>query len=86
MGKKGGKQPGAGRPKGSTTRPQMRDFLTEKQVHELIDKAFELAKAGDTKMVAFVLEQVLGKAPQAIEANVSGQIIVTFDESLHETP
>jgi len=84
---KGGKQPGAGRPKGSTTKPQLRDHLTEKDIADLIAVAKKKAKAGDTNMLKFILEQIYGKAPQAIDLNPDGKpLIITFSKAFDGTP
>ena len=64
---KGGKQPGAGRPHGSTTRPQFRDYISEEEVKKIIAEAKKKAKEGDTTMLKFILELIFGKAPQSIE-------------------
>ncbi|HVR57231.1 MAG TPA: hypothetical protein VMT72_10435 [Pseudolabrys sp.] len=59
-GKKGG------RPVGSTTRPQLRDQLTPRQIEALVEKAVEKAEAGDSILLKFLLEQIYGKAPQPL--------------------
>jgi hypothetical protein len=41
---KGGRQPGAGRPKGSITRPQLRDSFTKKKLEEFAQSLKERAK------------------------------------------
>jgi hypothetical protein len=41
---KGGKRTDAGRPKGSTNRPQIRDFFTPEEIQALIDETKEAAK------------------------------------------
>ena len=43
---KGGKQPGAGRPKGSVTRPQIRDYFTQEDIRNLVDDAVRFLKQG----------------------------------------
>ena len=63
----GGKREGAGRKKGSKTLLKLRDHITKEDIKELIDKAREKAKEGDTKLLVFMLEQLFGKAPQSIE-------------------
>lgn len=63
---KGGKREGAGRPKGAKSKLQLADFLSEKEIQELVSKAKELAKAGDKDMLKFMLEQKFGKARQNI--------------------
>lgn len=62
----GGKREGAGRPEGSTTRPQLRDILTQDQIDALVTKGIEKADAGDSLMLKFMLEQIFGKAPQPL--------------------
>lgn len=79
MAKKGGKQPGAGRPKGSTTKPRISDFLTQQDVEKLLDKAYELARNGSENMLKFILEQHFGKAIQPVEGDFKGNITVAFD-------
>lgn len=57
----------AGRPKGSTTKPQLRDHLTKKEITELVETAKKKAEEGDVNMLKFLLEQIYGKAPQSID-------------------
>jgi len=64
-----------GRPKGSTTKPRISDNLTPEQMEELVNKAYEKAKAGDVVMLKFVLEQHFGKAPQAMDITSGGEPI-----------
>ena len=76
----------AGRPKGSKTRPQLRDHLTEKDIKELILTAKRKAKEGDVTMLKFILEQIYGRAPQSIDLNPDGKpLIVTFDKTFNAT-
>lgn len=70
----GGKQEGAGRPKGSTTKPRISDYLTQEQVDKLVVKAFEMAESGNEKMLAFVLDHHFGKAAQAITGPDGGPV------------
>ena len=65
----GGKRAGAGRKPGQTSRPQLRDSLTKKQIADLLKKAEDLAMAGDSLMLKFLLEQIYGKAPQTISGD-----------------
>lgn len=83
---KGGRQPGAGRPKGSTTKPRLSDFLTKEEVGELVSKAYEMAKGGDTTMLKFVLEQHFGKAIQPVEGDFKGNITIKFDNAFTSPP
>jgi hypothetical protein len=63
---KGQATPGAGRPKGSRTKLDIRDFMSDDEVRELIDSAKLLAKKGDKEMIKYLLDQNLGKARQNI--------------------
>lgn len=63
---KGGRQPGAGRPKGMTNRPVFRNAVTEAQANRLINKAIQMADEGNETMLKFVLEQIYGKAVQPV--------------------
>lgn len=67
-GKKGG------RPKGSVTRPQIRDFISEEEVKVLVADA-KLKAETDPTLLKFLLEQIFGKAPQAMElSNPDGSL------------
>jgi hypothetical protein len=59
-GKKGG------RPKGSYTRPVIRDYFTKEEIKELVDNAKLKAKE-DPAMLRFLIEHVFGKATQPID-------------------
>jgi hypothetical protein len=71
---KGGPQPGSGRPKGSTNRPQIRGYFTQKEIDDLVALAKERAKTND-KVLVHVMEQIFGKAAQPIEGRVDLNII-----------
>lgn len=75
-GKIGGARPGAGRPKGSVTRPQLRDQLTPEQIASLLNKAVERANDGDSVLLKFLLEQIYGKAPQPLTGADGGAILI----------
>lgn len=62
---RGGKQPGAGRPKGATTRPQLRDFFTQEEIIKFVEDLKEDCKT-DSSLRKFVAEQIFGKAVQPI--------------------
>lgn len=66
-----------GRPKGSTTKPQISKFITRKEVLSLMATAKKMAANGDSNMVRFLLDHTFGKAPQSIEANVIGSFSLT---------
>lgn len=59
-GKKGG------RPKGSFTRPQIRDFFTEEEIKAFVESA-KIEAQKDPTMRKFLLEQIFGKAAQQME-------------------
>lgn len=71
-----------GRPKGSTSRPQLKDYITLVELRELVDSAKLKAKEGDTNLMKFILEQVFGKAIQPVDTKHSGTLILEFDASL----
>lgn len=66
-GKKGG------RPKGSTSRPQLRDYMTAEEIKKFLKDLLKSAET-DPTLKKFVAEQILGKAPQAVElSGVNGE-------------
>ena len=71
-GKKGG------RPKGSTTRPILRDYYTDKELKEFIDNLKESAKT-DVVMKKFVAEQIFGKALQPLGNPDGTPLTISFD-------
>lgn len=62
---KGGARPGAGRPAGSTTRPQLRNYFTDDDIAQLVADLKERART-DSTILKFLGEQVFGKAPQPL--------------------
>jgi hypothetical protein len=62
----GGKRPGAGRPKGSTNRPAIRDYFTDDEVHEMVEM-IKTHMVDDMNLLKFAAEQIFGKAPQQME-------------------
>lgn len=75
MGKKGGRQPGSGRPKGSTTRPRLIDYYTKKELDEFMEGLKESAKT-DNKIKIFVGEHLMGKAIQPIAGDVDNPLTI----------
>jgi hypothetical protein len=73
---KGGARKGAGRPKGSTTRPQLRDILSKKQIAVRVTKALEKADAGDSFILKFLLEEIFGKAPQPLTGDKDNPLYI----------
>lgn len=76
----GGKREGSGRPKGATTRPQLRDSYTPKELKDFITNLKEKAKT-DLATMRFVAEQIFGKAPQPISNDGDKPLIVQFDNA-----
>jgi len=77
---KGGRQPGAGRPKGSVTRPQIRDYFTEEEIRALIDNLKERAKQ-DNKVAMWLGDHILGKPQQSVDMTSGGKpILITANE------
>lgn len=75
--RKNGKK--GGRPKGSTTKPQLKDYLTKQDIQKIILTAKKKAKEGDTNMLKFILEQIFGRAPQSIELpGGEGEILIKW--------
>ena len=62
----GGRRVGAGRPKGTGHKPKIVDDLTDEEQTDLLKKAYDLAKAGDSRLLQFFMEQLYGKARQNI--------------------
>lgn len=71
-GKKGG------RPKGSTTRPVLRSFFSDKELKDFIDNLKQTAKT-DPTIMKFVAEQIFGKAVQPIGNDEGQALVVKFD-------
>lgn len=65
---KGGKRPGAGRPKGSVTRPQLRDYFTEEEVKQMVEM-IKTHMVDDMTLLKFAAEQIFGKAVQPISGD-----------------
>lgn len=74
MSTQGGKREGAGRKKGSYTRPQLRDYISETEIRRLVEIAKTQASE-KPEILKFVLEHIFGKAIQAIDMTSKGQSI-----------
>jgi len=61
----GGKRSGAGRPKGSSNKPRIADFMSTEDIRDLMERYLERAKVEDRVMI-HLIENVLGKARQNI--------------------
>lgn len=62
---KGGKRTGAGRPVGSTNRPQIRDHFTEEEVKKVVEM-LKTHMVEDMNLLKFVAEQLFGRAMQPV--------------------
>lgn len=76
---KGGARPGAGRPKGSTHKPSLKDYISTEQVEDIIEVARKKSEEGDTTMMKFILDHVFGKAVQPNDVKVQGDLKILFD-------
>lgn len=68
--KHGGVRPGAGRPKGSTSKLKVSDFFTPEEKDALVEKVKSMvlmADQPDKDMAKFLWEQLFGKATQRTE-------------------
>lgn len=69
-----------GRPKGSTQKPRLADYLTAKQTDALVQKAIQLALSGNESMIKLLIEQKFGKAVQPIGGDDERPLIIKFDD------
>lgn len=63
-----------GRPKGSTTKPQFRDYFTEQDRKDLVEM-IKTHMVDDMNLLKFAAEMNFGKAPQAIDHTSKGEKI-----------
>jgi hypothetical protein len=81
---KGGRQPGAGRPKGSTNLPKIRDYFTAKEIEEMVEMA-KTHMVDDLKLLMHLLDHIFGKAPQTINGEIDTNLTIAFDPSFNAT-
>lgn len=81
---KGGRQPGAGRPKGATSKPRISDYMTEKEVKQLVAKVKEMAFNGNESMIKLLVEQHFGKPLQPVGNPDGTNLTITFDTAFKE--
>lgn len=55
-----------GRPIGSGNKPNILNYISLREIEDLLMKAKELAIKGDSRMIAYVLDHIFGKARQNI--------------------
>lgn len=70
----GGKQEGAGRPKGSTTKPRLSDYLTEDEIKQIVAKAKSMALEGNEAMIKLIVEHNFGKPVQPVSGPDGGPV------------
>lgn len=74
-----------GRPLGATTRPQLRDYMTDEEIKEFMETLLMNAKT-DMGLQKFVAEQILGKASQSIAlSNPDGTNLFGDEETKNKT-
>lgn len=61
----GGKREGAGRKKGTTDLPKIKDNLTTEQIEEITKHYFERAK-DDNRVLTHLIDHIYGKPKQAL--------------------
>jgi len=64
------------RPFGSKTRPQIRQFMYDDDIRDIMAVAIKEAKKGNAIMAKFLLEQIFGKAPQSMDLTSKGESII----------
>jgi hypothetical protein len=80
----GGPRPNSGRPKGSTKRPQIKDYITEEQAHAVLASLLAEALEGKTDAAKYIADQYFGKAMQRNElsgpdgVDLPTQVLVKF--------
>ena len=70
------------RPFGSKTRPQIRQFMNDDDIRDIMAVAINKAKKGDVIMAKFLLEQNFGKAPQPVigeDGNILQVIVKPYE-------
>lgn len=90
MAGKGGKRPGAGRPKAQHTIEKeaakaqlIADYIANiKPINEALIKK---AKSGDIAAIKELHDRVYGKAPQAITGPDGERLVISFDNSFSAT-
>lgn len=85
MKKKGGARPGAGRKPGVSDRPKLINYWNEADVVAYFDYLKKNYKKSD-RLATFVGEQLMGKAVQPIDANMTGKLSLTFDNAFTPRP
>lgn len=69
---KGGRQPGAGRPKGSTNKPSVADCVSAEDQKMVMAHYVKRAMVNDSVLIHLV-DQLKGRAKQAIDHTTNGE-------------
>lgn len=72
---KGGYRPGSGRKKGVTSRPNLRDYFTEQEIKDLVEK-LKIDMQSKTDILKFVGEHIFGKAPQPVDLEEESKVLL----------
>lgn len=85
MAGRGGKRPGAGRKPGLRLEPRAQspiriaELRLASHLPELVEKAVEMALAGDRALLAYCIDRVLGRAIQPVDVTMQAdQIAADF--------
>lgn len=78
----GGAREGSGRPKGSTRKPRLSDELSDNEKYEIVQRALAKALEGDTRMLTLFIEQMYGKAPASLDADVQGSFVLEIAKTI----
>ena len=76
---KGGARPGAGRPAGSKTVPQFRDYVSEDERKKFVEFVLDQYMS-DIRLATWLVDQLFGKAPQPVVGEDGGLSFLTFAE------
>lgn len=68
----GGYREGAGRPKGSTNLPNIRNYITEEQITEFVAHLMEKYKE-DSRLEVWLGNQIFGMARQSVDHTTLGK-------------
>lgn len=83
---KGGRQPGAGRPKGSTNKVRFADFVSAEDKAQFVEFILSIYMS-DMRVATWMGDQLFGKAPQALDITSGGQPLqVSFDPMFNASP
>ena len=85
----GGKRVGAGRPEGTGHKPKLVDDLSDEQKEKIVNKTFQQAVSGDARLLQFLMEQLYGKASQAVDLGGRATLILEIAKQVadkHDTP